>query len=79
MLKTLMMSCKKATSLIAKKEELKLTIGEKINLTIHLSMCRFCKTFDKQSTYISKQTKYFIASDELSVEDKIRIQKSLEK
>jgi predicted anti-sigma-YlaC factor YlaD len=79
LMKSLMISCKKASFLIAKKEERKLTFGEHIHLTMHLSMCEFCKAFEKQSAYISKQAKNFLSSAELTPEDKIRILKSLEK
>lgn len=73
-----MISCKKASFLISKSEERKLTLGERMHLAMHLSMCKFCKAFEKQSAYISRQVKYFISSAELTPKDKIRIQKSLE-
>lgn len=73
-----MYSCKKASFLIAKKEERKLTLGERINLIMHLLMCRFCEACEKQSAYISKQAKHFVSSAELTPEDKTRFQKSLE-
>lgn len=73
----LMMSCRKASLLLAKKEEQKLIFSERINLAIHLLMCGFCKECEKQSAYISKQTKHFISSAELTPEDKIRFVKSL--
>jgi hypothetical protein len=50
-----------------------------MHLVMHLSMCEFCKAFEKQSAYISKQTKHFISSAELSPAEKISILKSLEK
>lgn len=78
-MKSLMISCKKASFLIAKKEERKLTLGERMHLAMHLSMCEFCKAFEKQSSYISKQAKYFISPAELTPQDKIRFIKSLEK
>ena len=79
LMKSMMISCRKASFLISKKEERKLTMGERIHLAMHLSMCEFCKAFEKQSAYISKQTKYFISSAELTPADKISILKSLEK
>lgn len=79
LMSSLMISCKKASFLIAKKEEQKFTFIERINLAIHLAMCKFCKAFEKQSSYISKQVKRLTSSAELTTEDKIRIEKSLEK
>ena len=77
-MKSLMMSCKKASFLIAKKEERKLSLGERIHLAMHLSMCEFCKAFEKQSAYISKQAKHFHSTAELSPESKSQIAKALE-
>lgn len=79
LMKSMMISCEKASSLVSKREEGKLTLGERFNLAIHLSMCKFCKAFEKQSSYISKQAKNFTPSAELSPEDKIRILNSLQK
>jgi hypothetical protein len=45
---------------------------------MHLSMCEFCKAFEKQSAYIFKQVKHFHSTDELSPESKAQIAKALE-
>lgn len=79
LMKSLMISCEKATFLISKKEEGKLTTKERMILFIHLAMCKFCKLFEKQSAFISTETKHFYSAAELTHEDKIRIEKSLEK
>ena len=76
-LRSMMLSCKKATFLILKKEERKLSFGEQMQLSMHLSMCEFCKAFEKQSAFISTQAKNFIASEALTPADKERFLKSL--
>ncbi|HEY4800800.1 MAG TPA: zf-HC2 domain-containing protein [Bacteroidia bacterium] len=77
LLKSMMVSCREATFLISKREERKLSFGERIHLAMHLSMCEFCKAFEKQSAFIGKQAKNFISVENLTPEDKARILKSL--
>ena len=50
----MMLSCKKATLLINKKEESPLSWTENIQLVLHTSMCDGCKAFEKQSQIINK-------------------------
>ncbi|MCF8449201.1 MAG: hypothetical protein K9G49_04950 [Taibaiella sp.] len=47
-----MYTCKEATYLISKKEEGKLTFIQNIKLRLHISMCKFCKLFEKQNKCI---------------------------
>ena len=47
------LTCKKATYLMSKQEEGKLTPVEKIQLRLHLSVCRFCERFRKQTGLFS--------------------------
>lgn len=79
LMKSMMISCDKATFLISKKEEGKLSSGERIHLVMHLSMCKFCKLFEKQSVYITRQVRNFSPPAQLSAEDKARFVKALEK
>ena len=50
----LMLSCKKAASLIDKKVEVKLSWKENMQLTMHKSMCDDCTAYEKQSKFIDK-------------------------
>ncbi len=52
-----MISCKEATYLISKKEEGKITMVERLKLSFHLMMCRFCKMFEKQNNFIAHHTR----------------------
>ncbi len=47
-----MISCKKATYLISKKEEQKISFVEKLQLKLHLLACIFCRLFEQQSKVI---------------------------
>jgi len=45
----LFLSCLKATELIEKKLQVKLSLKEKLQLTMHKMMCDACSAYDKQS------------------------------
>ena len=47
------LSCKKATFLMSKKEEGRLTLKEKIQLRLHLTICDFCTRFQKQVKFFT--------------------------
>lgn len=61
MLKSIMISCEKATELVAKKEVTKLSIKEKIGIKLHLFHCYLCRRYYNQlqiiSNHISKLNK----------------------
>jgi hypothetical protein len=48
------LACKKATELIEKREIQPLSATEKVKLTIHTTMCKACKSYEKQSVTIDK-------------------------
>jgi hypothetical protein len=48
----LMLSCKKATELIEKKEVVGLSFIEKAQLKLHLSMCKVCASYGKHSKVV---------------------------
>lgn len=54
MIKKLVLSCKKATELIEKKQLVTLDSKEKIQLILHKKMCKICSTYEKQSELIEK-------------------------
>lgn len=43
-----MISCKRATELISKQMEEKLTLKEDLSLKLHLFICEFCEKFSQQ-------------------------------
>ena len=49
----LMLNCEKATELVIKKEEGKISTINKMRLWMHLQMCKFCKEFENQNTFIN--------------------------
>lgn len=66
MMKYLMLNCKEATLLMAKKEESKLSLGGRLQLSMHTSMCSFCRKFEKQTRQIAKESPHVHAEDSLS-------------
>lgn len=48
----LILSCKKASSLIVKRENFELTLIERMRLFFHLFMCDACSAFSSQSKMI---------------------------
>lgn len=48
----ILLSCKRASGLIVKRESFQLTRTEKIRLFFHLLMCSACTAFSKQSKII---------------------------
>lgn len=51
-------TCKRATYLVSKKEEGRLSFLEWIRLQFHLSICSMCKLFEKQTKLISENAKH---------------------
>lgn len=52
--KLLFLSCLKATELIEKQMQFKLSLTERLQLKVHKSMCEACKVYEKQSDFIEK-------------------------
>lgn len=49
-----MLSCKKASALIIKKNDFLLTRKERIQLFFHLLVCDACHTFSRQNEVVNK-------------------------
>jgi hypothetical protein len=77
---SLMITCKKATEFISKREENKLSFWNRIQLWQHLAICGFCKLFMKQNKFITEniakiENKYDAS---LSSEEKQKMIKNLQ-
>ncbi|WP_153631414.1 hypothetical protein [Prolixibacter sp. SD074] len=53
----LFLSCLKATELIEKKLQVRLTMREKMQLEMHKMMCDACTMYEKQSEFIEEGIK----------------------
>ena len=58
----MMLSCRKATELVEKKQYFKLNPLEKIQLYFHTRMCDACGTYEKQSHQLDEIFKSQIGS-----------------
>ncbi len=47
-----MLSCKQATHLISEAQDRKLVVGERLQLGMHLAMCRGCRNFQEQLDFL---------------------------
>jgi hypothetical protein len=70
-------SCKKATYLISKKEENRLSWFEKIKLRGHLTICSLCRKFEIQTGFIGRMVKHTHVELTLSPEAKEKMELSL--
>lgn len=72
-------TCKKATYLISKEEEGKLSWLERWQLRGHLTICSICRKFEQQSGFIGHMARLYTHSHEtLSPESKERMQHALD-
>ena len=55
----LFLSCLKATILIEKKMQFRLSVIEKLQLGVHKSMCSACSNYEKQNYFIEKAINNF--------------------
>mgnify|MGYP005897041007 CR=1 FL=1 len=58
------LSCKQATFLIEKRLHVPLSRREKLQLRIHLSICRFCREYDKKAIFLDGIMKKSISKEE---------------
>lgn len=73
MMKFLGTTCKKATLLLSKKEENRLTWLEKLRLRGHLAICSMCRKFGEQTGFIVQHAKHFHADVVLPAQTKEKI------
>ena len=69
-----MINCKESTRLTIKKEENKLTLREKIELSFHFMICKYCRTFSIQSNWINGISKNLNANDKFSDSEKAELE-----
>ncbi|MCT4587673.1 MAG: hypothetical protein N4A71_07615 [Carboxylicivirga sp.] len=50
----MMITCKEATFLISKKQQDRLNFFEKMQLRLHLMMCKYCRRFSIQVNFMTK-------------------------
>lgn len=52
-----MLNCKQNTELLSQALDRLITFREKLTMRLHLMMCRGCRNFEKQLTFIRKASR----------------------
>ena len=68
LMNVLFLSCLKASELIEKSLQFRLTLREKMQLSMHKKMCDACKLYEKQSKFLDAGIKKALDSTEPSNE-----------
>lgn len=55
-----MLSCKESSKLVSESLDRPLTWKERINLKIHLMMCRLCTNYARQITFITTSARKYL-------------------
>lgn len=76
-MKSLMISCKKATLLVSKKEEKRLSWLEKWQLRAHMALCSVCRRFEEQSGFIGRMARQIHVHETLPDASKEKMQQVL--
>lgn len=55
-----MLNCKEATRLMSEAQDRPLNVGEKLQLEMHLAMCRGCRNFREQMDFLRLACRRFM-------------------
>jgi hypothetical protein len=76
-------TCDEATAICDKNQYGEATLAEKIRLTFHLLVCKYCKSYSKQNNLMSqifgKHLRACDDSEKLTKKDKLELEKNLHK
>lgn len=72
-----MITCKEASEISVKKSIEKLTFSEWIQHRLHLMVCKYCKLFQMQQTWIDSLIIKHLETKGLSEKEKIDLKSSL--
>lgn len=75
----MMLSCKDATDLVSRAQEIELKSWDRFKMKLHLLMCPVCKRFAKQTGAVIPMLKDYIASVELPDEEIALMKQQIEK
>ena len=76
-----MLNCKQATEMVIKQQFEKFGLMDRLNLFMHLSMCKFCNLFAKQNELIDASVRKLddIELEHMSESSKTRIAVEIKK
>lgn len=81
MKKGFMLSCEDTTHLVVKKAYEKLGIWDRMRIFLHLSMCKYCSSFEKQNKFIDEKVAKLddVSLNKLNQDKKTTILKDIQK
>ena len=59
-----MLSCKDATRMMSEAQDRKLGAGERLQLEMHLALCRGCRNFRQQMEFLRAACRRLLGRDE---------------
>ncbi len=59
-----MLSCKEVTHLLSEAQDRKITLSERVNLEMHLAMCKGCKNFKGQMSFLREACQRYVKNQE---------------
>lgn len=59
-----MLTCKEATRIMSEAQDRSLSVGEKLQLEMHLAMCRGCRSFRAQMDFLRMACRRFLQRGE---------------
>jgi hypothetical protein len=78
-----MINCDEATTICDKTQYGEVTFLDKVKLSFHLLICKYCKTYSKQNNLMSqlfdKNLRPCDGSEKLSKDEKLELEKKLQK
>jgi hypothetical protein len=81
-----MLTCKEVSQLVSDSLDRKLLLWQRVQVRMHLLMCRFCSRFRKQTLFLRDAARHYLMAVEetetatsagLSPEARVRIKQSL--
>ncbi|MDP3638841.1 MAG: zf-HC2 domain-containing protein [Azonexus sp.] len=59
-----MLSCKEVTHLLSEAQDRKTTLAERVNLEMHLAICKGCRNFRNQMGFLRKACQHYTSKQE---------------
>jgi len=59
-----MLSCKEVTHLLSEAQDRKITLSERINLEMHLAICKGCSNFKNQMIFLRQACQRYLKNQE---------------
>lgn len=59
-----MLSCKEVTHLLSEAQDRKITLSERVNLEMHLAICKGCSNFKNQMTFLRQACRRYLKNQE---------------